>query len=87
MNHHSHRRRLVSVLSLLLVAANVSFAQEKSVNPGINDSYKDPNPTEFTKRFETESREIFAQGAIRAAIWAFDKKPGLYDMADVLGIN
>ena len=80
MNHHSHRRRLVSVLSLLLVAANVSFAQEKSVNPGINDSYKDPNPTEFTKRFETESREIFANRD--KIVEACDVKRGLA-IADV----
>lgn len=33
-----------------------------------------------------ESRDIFARGAVRAALWAFDKKPGLYSMADVLGI-
>jgi 4-hydroxy-tetrahydrodipicolinate reductase len=40
---------------------------------------------EFTHR--AESREIFARGALRAALWAFDKKPGLYDMADVLGLH
>jgi len=34
-----------------------------------------------------ESRDNFAKGAIRAALWAFDKKPGLYDMADVLGLD
>jgi 4-hydroxy-tetrahydrodipicolinate reductase len=34
-----------------------------------------------------ESREIFARGAVRAALWAFDKKPGFYDMADVLGLH
>ncbi|MGH6923338.1 MAG: 4-hydroxy-tetrahydrodipicolinate reductase, partial [Propylenella sp.] len=34
-----------------------------------------------------ESRDNFARGAIRAALWAFDKKPGLYDMADVLGLH
>ena len=34
-----------------------------------------------------ESRDIFARGAIRAALWAFDKKPGLYDMNDVLGLH
>jgi 4-hydroxy-tetrahydrodipicolinate reductase len=33
-----------------------------------------------------ESRDIFARGAVRAALWAFDRKPGLYSMADVLGI-
>jgi len=40
---------------------------------------------EFTHR--AESRDIFARGAVRAALWAFDKKPGLYDMADVLGLH
>jgi 4-hydroxy-tetrahydrodipicolinate reductase len=34
-----------------------------------------------------ENRDNFARGAIRAALWAFDKKPGLYDMADVLGLH
>ena len=40
---------------------------------------------ELTHR--AESRDIFARGALRAALWAFDKKPGLYDMADVLGLQ
>lgn len=41
----------------------------------------------ITVSHHAESREIFANGAIRAALWAFDKKPGLYSMADVLGIG
>ncbi len=32
------------------------------------------------------SREIFARGAVKAAIWAQEKKPGLYSMLDVLGL-
>ena len=32
-------------------------------------------------------REIFARGAVRAALWAADKPAGLYSMADVLGFN
>ena len=31
------------------------------------------------------SREIFAAGAVRAAMWACGQKPGLYSMKDVLG--
>jgi hypothetical protein len=27
------------------------------------------------------------RGAGRAALWAFDKKPGLYSMTDVLGLE
>ena len=32
-------------------------------------------------------RQIFARGAVRAAIWAFGQKPGRYDMLDVLGLK
>jgi 4-hydroxy-tetrahydrodipicolinate reductase len=32
-------------------------------------------------------REIFARGAVRAALWARDKGPGLYGMRDVLGLT
>lgn len=34
-----------------------------------------------------ESRDIFARGAVRAALWAMDRKPGLYSMTDVLGLE
>jgi 4-hydroxy-tetrahydrodipicolinate reductase len=36
---------------------------------------------------KAESREIFANGAIKAALWAYDQKPGLYTMTDVLGLS
>jgi 4-hydroxy-tetrahydrodipicolinate reductase len=32
-------------------------------------------------------RMIFARGALHAALWARDKKPGLYSMMDVLGLT
>ena len=32
------------------------------------------------------SRQIFARGALRAALWAARQKPGLYSMKDVLGL-
>ncbi|HEX8191489.1 MAG TPA: 4-hydroxy-tetrahydrodipicolinate reductase [Allosphingosinicella sp.] len=34
-----------------------------------------------------ESREIFARGAIRAALWLAGKPPGRYAMKDVLGLE
>jgi 4-hydroxy-tetrahydrodipicolinate reductase len=40
---------------------------------------------ELTHR--AHGREIFARGAVRAAHWVVNKRPGLYDMADVLGIR
>jgi len=35
---------------------------------------------------KAEDRSIFARGAVQAALWAHGKKPGLYSMADVLGL-
>jgi 4-hydroxy-tetrahydrodipicolinate reductase len=32
------------------------------------------------------SRQIYARGAVRAARWAVEQKPGLYGMKDVLGL-
>ena len=31
-------------------------------------------------------RAIFARGALKAALWGLDRKPGQYDMIDVLGL-
>ncbi|MCZ4324415.1 dihydrodipicolinate reductase [Pseudomonas sp. 8BK] len=36
---------------------------------------------------KASSRMTFAKGAVRAALWLQDRKPGLYDMQDVLGLN
>ncbi len=36
---------------------------------------------------KASSRDTFARGAIRAARWARDRRPGLYDMQDVLGLR
>ena len=33
------------------------------------------------------SRDQFARGALRAALWVKGRKPGLYDMLDVLGLR
>jgi len=34
-----------------------------------------------------DNRALFADGAVRAALWAATQKPGFYNMADVLGFN
>ncbi len=39
---------------------------------------------ELELRHRADSREIFAQGALRAAAFAREAEPGLYDMEDVL---
>jgi 4-hydroxy-tetrahydrodipicolinate reductase len=40
---------------------------------------------EFVHR--AQSRDIFARGAVKAALWAYPQKPGLYGMADVLALG
>lgn len=35
---------------------------------------------------KSSSRSIYARGAVRAALWAAQQKPGLYSMKDVLGL-
>ena len=40
---------------------------------------------EITHR--ASSRETFARGAVRAALWVAGRAPGLYDMRDVLGLS
>ncbi|MGN6487234.1 MAG: 4-hydroxy-tetrahydrodipicolinate reductase [Devosia sp.] len=34
-----------------------------------------------------DNRALFAEGAVRAALWAAGQPPGFYSMADVLGFN
>ena len=36
---------------------------------------------------QAEDRALFARGALRAVMWAKDRKPGHYSMADVLGLG
>ena len=35
---------------------------------------------------KASSRRIFSRGAVHAARWAAEQEPGLYGMADVLGL-
>ena len=55
----SHKTLLLFVCFVSLAAS--LNAQEKSVRPGINDTFRDPDPKQFTERFEIESREVFAK--------------------------
>jgi len=38
-------------------------------------------------RHVATDRAIFARGALKAALWGLDRKPGEYDMLDVLGLK
>lgn len=41
----------------------------------------------ITLSHHAEDRAIFSRGAVRAALWARGRKPGLYGMDDVLGLG
>jgi predicted methyltransferase len=54
--------RTARVLALVTFAAALpGLAQEKSVRPGINDPFKDPDVKKYVETFEGESREVFAK--------------------------
>ncbi len=42
---------------------------------------------QITLSHHAVTRDMFARGAIRAALWAHHRKPGLYSMRDVLDLN
>ncbi len=44
------------------------------------------NGETITLSHHAGDRALFARGAVRAALWGRDKKPGLYSMTDVLGL-
>jgi len=50
----------LSFVTLLLVTVGIAaLAQEQSVKPGINDSFKNPDVVKYQKSFEGESREVY----------------------------
>jgi ubiquinone/menaquinone biosynthesis C-methylase UbiE len=55
--------RLIRVLLALAIVLFVGLAaaQDKSVRPGINKPFENPDVPDYIGKFETESREIFAQ--------------------------
>lgn len=54
-------RATTSAALLAAVFLMPVHAQEKSVRPGVNDTFRDPDPKAFTERFEIESREVFSK--------------------------
>lgn len=70
-----HSPRTLPALLVSLLALATASAQEKSVRPGINDRFKDPDLKEFLGKFEIESREIYAHR--KAIVTACQLKPGM----------
>jgi len=73
-------KRSLSSLALFAVVCAAVLAQEKSVKPGINDPFKEPDVGKFAKTFEGESREVFLQR--EKVVKACGLKPGLV-VADI----
>ena len=73
-------RRWLLVLTLGLVVPLSSSAQEKSVRPGINKPFEDPDVKQFIGVFEGESREIYSQR--KPIVEACKLKPGMV-VADI----
>lgn len=71
--------RRLFVVALLLIAPP-AFAQEKSVKPGINDAFKNPDVEKYKGTFEGESREVYVHR--EQLIAACGLKPGMV-VADV----
>jgi ubiquinone/menaquinone biosynthesis C-methylase UbiE len=65
---------------LLVLVVGLAAAQDKSVRPGINDPFKDPDVAKFVGTFEGESREIYTKR--KEVVAACQLKPGMV-VADV----
>ena len=72
--------RMLQICTAIIVATGVLFAEEKSVNPGINKSFENPNVPDFIERFEKEGRDAFDHR--KEILAALDLKPGM-TVADI----
>jgi ubiquinone/menaquinone biosynthesis C-methylase UbiE/intracellular sulfur oxidation DsrE/DsrF family protein len=70
----------IVVFSHVVVPMASGFSQDRSVKPGINESFRAPDVPQFQGRFETESREVFARR--QEILAACDLKSGL-TVADI----
>ncbi|MGF6428692.1 MULTISPECIES: 4-hydroxy-tetrahydrodipicolinate reductase [Bradyrhizobium] len=69
-------------------AGDIGFASLRGGTAAGDHSVIFAGPSErITLSHHAEDRALFAQGALKAALWAHGKKPGMYSMADVLGLG
>ena len=65
---------------VFLISPSLIFAQDKSVNPGINKTYEHPDVPESIQRFESNGRDVFDHR--HEIVAALELKPGM-TVADV----
>ena len=69
-------------------AGDIGFASLRGGTAAGDHSVIFAGPSErITLSHHAEDRALFAQGALKAALWAHGKKPGMYSMTDVLGLS
>ncbi|MCC8953969.1 4-hydroxy-tetrahydrodipicolinate reductase [Bradyrhizobium sp. Pear77] len=67
---------------------DIGFASLRGGTAAGDHSVIFAGPSErITLSHHAEDRALFAQGALKAALWAHGKKPGMYSMTDVLGLS
>src|SRR6201995_2618576 len=69
-------------------SGDIGFASLRGGTAAGDHSVTFAGPFErLTLSHHAEDRTLFAQGALKAALWANGKNPGFYTMADVLGLG
>jgi len=74
----AYKRIFIACLLLFCIAA--TYAQERDVNPGINDNFRNPDFATWVERFEHEGREVYDKRL--QIVQALNLKPGM-QVADV----
>ena len=97
--HHKHKKDAPSGTALKMAEVINSVCEKKIDLPAgissirVGDTIGEHSAI-FTlagERIEiihrSTNRNLYAKGALQAAKWILDKKPGLYDMQDALGLT
>ena len=94
--HHVHKKDAPSGTALKLgetIAAArgeadtsaITFESERRGEvPGVHEVVLESPAERLTFAHSVTTRDVFAEGAVRAAAWAVTRPPGLYKMRDVL---
>ncbi len=75
-----HLEYAVTAVLIVVLTGPLLFGQEKSVKPGVNQPFENPNVADFVKRFEREGRDAFDHQ--REIVAACQIQPGM-SVADI----
>ena len=80
---NAHMARRVK-LPLAAVMSCIAESQRLTIEYVVDACMGDGERLEIAHK--AQGRQVYAKGAVRAALWAAGKGPGLYSMRDVLGL-